>query len=160
MKRLTALMESLMKICVLLFLVSGAALADDNAMRTCRTMTDTASRLACYDRIELAPALAVAAPMPSPEQAFGLPRPQALVQPPAPKKIDAIESTITGTFDGWGPNTRFKLANGQTWQVSDGSEAVLRPVTDQKVTIRRNFIGTIFLEIDGTNQAAKVKRVE
>lgn len=157
-----------MKAFLLLFLVSGAALADDTAMRSCRALTDSAARLGCYDRIELsasataptaaaAPAAAAPAAL-TPQQAFGL-APAAMAVK-APAKIDSIESTIVGTFAGWGPNTRFTLANGQVWRVADGSEATLTPTVNQKVVIKRNFIGTIFLQVDGTNSSPKVRRVE
>jgi len=149
-----------MKAFVLLFLVSSAALADDTAMRACRTVTDTQARLACYDRIELAatPVATPAAPVLTPQQSFGLAPAAMAVQ--APARIDSIESTIVGTFAGWGPNTRFTLANGQVWRVVDGSEATLTPSTNTKVTIKRNFIGTIFLQVEGTNSSPKVRRVE
>lgn len=152
-----------MKAFLLLFLVSGTALADDNAMRACRSVTDTAARLTCYDRIELsatpaaAPA-ALAAPALTPQQAFGLAPTAMAVQ--APAKIDSIESTIVGPFAGWGPTTRFTLANGQIWRVVDGSEATLTPTTNQKVVIKRNFIGTLFMQVEGTNSSPKVRRVE
>lgn len=150
-----------MKAFLLLFLASGAALADDTAMRACRAVTDTASRLACYDSIALAgpAAAAPARPAQTAQQSFGLPPAPMAVQAPE-QKIDAIESTIVGNFDGWGPATRFKLANGQTWRVVDGSEAVLPPTTNQKVKIARNFLGTLFLQVEGSNQSAKVRRVE
>jgi hypothetical protein len=146
-----------MKAFLLLFLVSGAALADDNAMRACRSVTDTAARLTCYDRIELS-ATPAAAPALTPQQSFGLAPAAMAVQ--APAKIDSIESTIVGPFAGWGPNTRFTLANGQIWRVVDGSEATLTPTTNQKVVIKRNFIGTLFMQVEGTNSSPKVRRVE
>lgn len=148
-----------MKAFFFLFLVSGTALADDTAMRACRSVPDSAARLTCYDRIELsATPAALAAPALTPQQAFGLAPAAMAVQVPA--KIDAIESSIVGPFAGWGPNTRFKLANGQVWRVIDGSEATLTPTTNAHVTIKRNFIGTIFLQIEGTNNSPKVRRVE
>lgn len=154
-----------MKALVLLFLVSGAALADDTAMRACRTVTESAARLNCYDKIDLvaAPAAAMVArpapPAPTPQQAFGLAPAPLAVQAPV-QKIDSIESTVVGPFDGWGPNTTFKLANGQTWRVVDGSEAILPQTTNQPVKIARNFLGTMFLQVPGSNNTAKVKRVE
>lgn len=149
-----------MKAFVLLFLVSSAALADDTAMRACRTVTDTQARLTCYDKIELAatPVAQPAAPVMTPQQSFGLAPAAMAVQ--APAKIDSIESTIVGTFAGWGPGSRITLANGQVWRIVDGSEATLTPTTNTKVTIKRNFIGTIFLQVDGTNNSPKVRRVE
>jgi len=153
-----------MKVFALLFLISGAALADDNAMRACRTLTDSAGRLACYDRIALAdttPATPAppAPPALTPQQAFGLPPAPLAAQAPA-QKIDAIESTIVGDFDGWGPNTRFKLANGQTWRIVDGSEAILPRTGNQRVRIARNFLGTLFLQVEGSNHSPKVRRVD
>jgi hypothetical protein len=150
-----------MKAFVLLFLVSGAALADDTAMRACRAQTDTAARLACYDRIELGSTATVApaAPALSPQESFGLPASPMAVRA-APQQIESIDSTVLGTFEGWRPNTRFKLANGQTWRIADGSEAVLPPSTSQKVKITRNFLGTLFLQVEGSNQSPKVRRVD
>jgi hypothetical protein len=153
-----------MKAFVLLFLVSGAALADDTAMRACRAQADTTARLACYDRIELGNAATVtatapAAPALSPQESFGLPASPMAVRA-APQQIESIDSTVLGTFEGWGPNTRFKLANGQTWRIADGSEAVLPPSSSQKVKITRNFLGTLFLQVEGSNQSPKVRRVE
>jgi hypothetical protein len=71
---------------------------------------------------------------------------------------DAIESQLTGLVEGWGPRSLFKLANGQVWQVIDGSSAVLY-LKDPKVKIRRGAMGTFVLEIDGTNETARVNRL-
>lgn len=150
-----------------LLCVSSAALADDAALLACRKLGDTAARLACYDAIPAdaraplvaaapaaAPAAATAAAAPvNPEQSFGL---ENVRRPEEPK---LIESSVVGHLEGWGPNTQFKLANGQVWRVSDGSSGTLDPVTDPKVRITRNVFGTIFIEFAGTNQSAKVRRV-
>jgi hypothetical protein len=77
-------------------------------------------------------------------------------RPDAPQ---AVDSTLVGDFDGWGPTTQFRLANGQVWRVTDGSSAVLERMSNPKVRIARNVFGTTFIEIDGTNNSAKVKRV-
>nr|WP_314547708.1 hypothetical protein [uncultured Massilia sp.] len=138
-----------------LLCASGAALADDGALLACRKLGDTAARLACYDAIPAdagAPRAAAAAPA-NPEQSFGL---ENVRRPEGPK---LIESAVVGRLEGWGPNTRFTLANGQVWRVSDGSSGMLDPVTDPKVRITRNVFGTMFIEFPGTNQSAKVQRV-
>jgi hypothetical protein len=155
----------------LLLLVSSTALADDAAVRQCRALGEPAARLACYDAIPLgavaspaAPAAVAAAAAPAapavaartPEQDFGMER-MKKAQAEEPK---SIESTIVGNFEGWGPNSRFKLANGQVWRVVDGSEAVLAPVANPKVRIEKNFVGTLFLHVEGTNNSAKVRRVQ
>lgn len=148
-----------MKALPLLFLASATALADDAAILTCRTLADTPARLACYDAIpvgaQAAAAPVAAAPARSPEQSFGLEA--AKLREEQPK---AIVSTINGDFDGWGPTTQFRLANGQVWRVIDGSEAVLPRTSNPKVTIERNVFGTLFLKVDGSNNAAKVRRVQ
>jgi hypothetical protein len=151
-------MKPALPLLLTLLCASGAALADDAALLACRKLDDGPARLACYDVIPAdadapRPALAAAAAPADPAQSFGL---ENVRRPEAPKLID---STLVGRFDGWGPNTQFKLANGQVWRVSDGSSGMLDPVTDPKVRISRNMFGTMFIEFPGTNQSAKVKRV-
>jgi len=151
-----------MKALILLLLASGSALADDAAMRHCRAQTDSAARLSCYDAIPLAavgaaPAATVAAaPARTPEQNFGMETVKTKEKEEAPK---SIASTIPGTFDGWSPGQTIKLANGQSWRINDGSQAVLSPMNNPKVKVERNAFGTMFLTIEGTNQSPKVRRV-
>ncbi len=146
---------------------TGAALADDAAILGCRKLADAGARLACYDAIPAsaarpgaAPAAAVpvaaaaAAPAASREQSFGL---ENVRRPEAPRQID---STLAGDFEGWGPNTRFTLANGQVWRVVDGSSATLERTSKPKVRIVRNMFGTMFMEFEGTNSSPKVRRVQ
>jgi hypothetical protein len=151
-----------------LLAASGAALADDAAILKCRTLGDTQARLACYDTIPVgvrppaavpggAPAAAAAvatAPAASPEQRFGLEQVKRKEEEPR-----SIESTIEGEFAGWEPGAQIRLANGQVWRVIDGSSAVLSPVKNPKVKLARNMFGTLFLEIEGTNNSPKVRRV-
>jgi hypothetical protein len=145
-----------------------AAPADDSAILHCRSLSEAGARLACYDAIPVARAGAPApvthaAPVPAPaltqEQSFGIEtikKTEVRAEPETPK---FIESTIPGKFEGWGPNTQFKLANGQVWRVIDGSSADLAPMQDPQVKIVRNLFGTLFLEIAGTNNSPKVRRV-
>jgi len=150
-----------------LTLTAAAALAGpaDEAILGCRAKTDTAARLACYDAIQVntrpaaVSAAAAVAPAAAPargaEQSFGMEAVRQ--QEEAPKSID---STVAGDFDGWGPNSRIRLANGQVWRIVDGSEAVLPRMKNPKVTIERNVFGTLFLKVEGSNNSAKVKRVQ
>jgi hypothetical protein len=137
-----------LKALYLLLFVSGAALADDAAILKCRSLSDTASRLECYDAMPVGAAKTA-------EQSFGIETVKK--QEEAPR---SIESTIVGDFGGWRPGAQIKLANGQVWKVVDGSEAVLTPTQNPKVRIVRNMIGTLFLEIEGTNSSPKVRRVQ
>jgi hypothetical protein len=149
---------SLPVLMVLLLTASGTALADDAALLKCRTLSDTATRVACYDAIPVGaagPATAAAAPARTPEQNFGLEAVKQREAQPA-----SIRSTVVGDFDGWGPGSQIRLANGQVWRVIDGSDAVLPRTKDAAVTIERNVFGTLFLKVDGGNSSAKVRRVQ
>lgn len=137
----------------LLLLVSTSALADDASVLQCRSLADAASRLACYDAMPVGQARPTLA---APGADFG----RETVKPKQEAQPAAIESTIVGQFSGWGPNTRLTLANGQVWRIVDGSASDLPPSRNQKVRIERNLFGTLFLKIDGSNESAKVRRVE
>jgi len=139
-----------------LLLASSTALADDAALLKCRALPDTATRLACYDAIPVGVAGPVAAaPSRTPEQNFGMEAVKEREAQPA-----SIRSTVVGDFDGWGPGSQIRLANGQVWRIIDGSDAVLPRKKDAAVTIERNLFGTLFLKVDGGNSSAKVRRVQ
>ena len=161
-----------MKALLLLLAVSGSALASDADLLRCRSIADVAGRVACYDAIPVATAVrpaaasGVAAAMPvAPSAPAAKPDPTANFGLSATqlRKSDeptTIESTLIGTIDGWSAGTLFKLANGQIWRVADDSAASISEVTNPKVRISRNGIGTIFLEIEGANQAPRVRRLQ
>jgi hypothetical protein len=144
---------------VALLTASSTAFADDAALLKCRTLSDTAMRVACYDAIPVGAvgpgAAAAVAPARTPEQNFGLEAVKQREAQPA-----SIRSTVVGDFDGWGPGSQIRLANGQVWRVIDGSDAVLPRTKDAPVTIERNVFGTLFLKVDGGNSSAKVRRVQ
>jgi hypothetical protein len=131
----------------LLLFVSSAALADDSAVLKCRALAEAASRLACYDAMPLGAASAAD---------FG----SETVRKKPDAQPASMESTVAGEFEGWGPNSRIRLANGQVWRVVDESSAVLPRRSNTKVRIERNLFGTLFLQVEGTNQSAKVRRVD
>lgn len=137
--------------------------AADNAaegLQRCRALTESAARLSCYDSLAeqsakapagAAVAIATATAAPAAAQTFGLTM-QRQSEP------DVIKTQIEGLVEGWGPGRTFTLANGQVWQVSDGSSAVLY-LKNPKVEIRRAALGTFMLELEGTNETARVKRL-
>jgi hypothetical protein len=161
-----------MKPLLLLLLSAGPALADNNAIMQCREVQDSAKRLACYDAIPAqprsaaaqpaqapapvavaaAPTAAPAAPAAKAEQVFGLEEKQK-------KEIDEIASSIVGKFDGWGPGSMIRLANGQIWRVSDDSGGTMVERENPKVIITRGMLGSFFMEIEGSRGAPKVQRV-
>jgi len=137
----------------------GAALADDAAVLACRSLADAAQRLACYDAMPVGAASVTAASAPTtaraPEQQFGIKQQVKEAEP------EQIESSIAGDFDGWSGNTTIKLANGQVWRITDGSQAVLPPMRNPKVRIKRGlFGGAFFFQVDGQNSTARVRRVQ
>lgn len=129
-------------------------------VKTCRQQVDAASRLRCYDAISL-PADAPAATTKSVAHAaeavakFG----QEAVKPPAgnPPALQQVESRIRGRFQGWRPNQRMELENGQVWRIADDSEA-LYDLQDPKVVVHRGLFGAYFLEIDGVPFQVRVVR--
>ena len=146
-------------ILVPLLLLASTALADDAALLRCRGIAEAAARLACYDALPLTGTDAKAgqgASQPTratPEQ-FGL---EAQLAPlPA---LDSIESQIPGLFEGWQPNMKIPLANGQVWQVADGSSRVYG-VNNPKVSIRRGALGAYYLNLEGDNRTVRVRRIQ
>ena len=144
-----------------LVLLSGAALADDAALLRCRAISDAIARLSCYDAIPVAGVEAKAVPgQPAPasqqtmQELFGK---EESIAPPA--GLPAIETNIPGRFEGWGPNTRIRLANGQVWQVADGSSRVY-DMDDPKVTITRGALGAFYLSVAGDNRTVRVRRIQ
>ena len=163
-----------MKVLFALMLVSTAALADDAALLKCRQLEDGPLRLSCYNAIPLSgnkpvpaasavsgAATATAAALPGTAASAGSAAAQPdLVQEFGRQKttqLEAIESSIVGEFDGWVPNQRIRLANGQVWRIADGSDESMS-VTNPKVKLERGAMGAIYMDIDGSRVAPRVKR--
>jgi hypothetical protein len=139
----------------------GAMAADDAAMQRCRDLRDATARLACYDAIPRSvspatPVLGSAAASAPPAASFGL---EFRPSPTAPPLIASIESAIDGPFDGWLPRGQLKLANGQVWEVSDGSQAAYK-LKSPNVKITRGVSGTFFMAIEGVAQTPRVRRLK
>ena len=161
-------------LCALAFAATGA-IANDTELLRCGGMADATARLACYDALtrsvrdgkatvaKPAPAVtapsattAVTAPAALPKQTtqqFGL------EQRATKEELDSINSEIVGPFDSWQANTRITLANGQVWQIADGSGRYIS-LKSQKVRIRRGLLGAFYIEFDGTNHSPRVRRVQ
>jgi hypothetical protein len=154
---------------LLLLLAATSALADEADLLRCRAISDAAARLACYDAIAVptgAPAPPTAARAPAPatpatpatpaspaRDQFGLEHRQEIA------KVEAIESTIPGRFEGWRANERIRFANGQVWQIADDSRGT-HWIENPKVRVRRGALGAFYLEIEGTNRSPRVQRLQ
>lgn len=145
----------------------GIAHAQGNGLLRCRAVSDSVARLACYDALADSESRSIAAepaadrpvgPGRAPtelngEASFGLPRTRQ------PEAVDGADSRLADSFDGWGPNSRVRLTNGQVWQVIDGSSVVLPPGS-RKVRVKRGALGSYYLDIDGLKTSPRVQRVE
>lgn len=83
---------------------------------------------------------------------FGLP------QKPAFDRGEVLETSIAGNFDGWGPDEKITLTNGQVWQINDGSSAGYS-LRDPRVRITRGSFGGFFMQVEGVSQTPRAKRV-
>jgi len=156
-----------------LLAASLPAMAQTEAVARCRALADGAARLACYDAIPLGPAAPVqagnapTATQAVPAVAATAAVPAATVAAPAdfglPKRdaraaAEVVESQIPGSFSGWEPKARWQLANGQVWELIDGSRGAY-DLKDPKVRIRRGVVGNYLMEIEGVAQLLKVRRI-
>jgi hypothetical protein len=150
--------------------------ADDAAMLRCRALAESGPRLACYDALAngIGSAAKSASVAPSAPTVAGA-APAANVPPPTPPlqatsqfglerqaaqaQTESIQSRIDGKFEGWVANALLTFANGQVWQISDGSRAYVELV-NPKVSVRRGFMGAYYLDIDGSNLTPRVRRVK
>jgi hypothetical protein len=150
-----------MKSLLVLMLVSSAALADDGAMLRCRQLTDATARLSCYDAISLGVPAAAAAPVAAATSKAKLEQDFGKEQLRSSEKIDHIESSVAGPFEGWVPNQRIRLVNGQVWQIADdSSEETFTVLNNPKVIIERGAMGAIYMDIDGVRTAPRVRRIK
>jgi len=167
---------------LLALLASVPAWSDDAGLKRCRELADPRARLACYDALPLPKTPAPAAPVPAaPAPAGRAPAASTPAAAPAPpptlppesrearfgieqkaaaqEELPAIQSHIPGLFEGWRPNMRIRLANGQVWQIADDSSRMMER-QDPKVTVRRALLGAFFLDFEGDNRSPRVRRVQ
>jgi len=145
---------------------------------SCRALTDAMSRLACYDAIDISTTgtalgqAGVSGPNTPSSQttevdrdpisraaadlatsAFGLPALRGA------EVTASVASRIVGRFEGWGPSTRVRLANGQIWQVIEDSRGSYE-LSAPEVRVKRGLLGSFFMEIDGVSAVLRVRRVD
>jgi hypothetical protein len=112
------------------------------------------------DRSVSAPSPAVAsgggaAAVATNEQGFGLER----VENAQGKDIKSIQSRYVGEFTGWEGDTTFTLENGQVWQQIE-SGRMSWTATNPVITIKRGFMGSYMLSVEGVNKKVRVKRIK
>lgn len=89
------------------------------------------------------------------EQALQQVQQGAPAPPPGP-----VQTTLNGQFNGFGRGQRYTLDNGQVWEQTDGARLDGVRVSNPAVTIRPGVLGVWWLQIEGYNTRAKVRRVQ
>ena len=152
-------------LCGLLLAGPVAAQSTDEGLMRCRAIAEPTARLACYDALPAAgrsvqggsgtggtdrtPAALPTAP--GEAERFGLSGALA-------GQLQRLESAVGADFEGWYPKDRIRLANGQVWEVVDGSSAALAPRA-RKVVVRRGALGAFYMDFEGSNVSPRVVRI-
>ncbi len=73
---------------------------------------------------------------------------------------EPIQATLEGEFRGFGKGRQYTLDNGQVWeQTDDAMVAGVRKQTPQ-VRITPGLMNVWYLQVDGVNTRAKVRRTK
>jgi len=73
---------------------------------------------------------------------------------------EPITSMINGEFNGFGKGRRYRLGNGQLWEQTDTATLAGVRRIGPTVHIRPGSFGIWWMQIEGYNTRAKVKRIE
>jgi len=73
---------------------------------------------------------------------------------------EPIVSTLPGEFRGFGKGYRYVLANGQEWEQTDDAHRSGTRKSGLATTITPGVAGAWYLQIEGVNLRAKVRRVK
>lgn len=73
-------------------------------------------------------------------------------------QVNQIESTVTGAFENGYEGWTVKLADGSTWQQTDGAPVAFPPRKGDKVVVKRGTLGSYFVRV-GSQPGFKAKRV-
>lgn len=95
------------------------------------------------------------AAMATTESGFGLER----VEGDKRKEVKELRSRYVGEFTGWDGKTVFRLENGQVWQQIEQGRMSWK-ATNPMITIKRGFMGSYVLKVEGVNKTVRVKRIE
>ena len=135
----------------------------------CRTMTDTAARLSCYD--------VAAAALDAAERqgdivvvdrdqistarrenfGFSLPSLPNLFERGGPESVTSIDSTLASATENWEGRWTFTLADGSVWQQIDTAYVSFRNRGTPPVTVRSAALGSYLLVV-GDSRAVRVRR--
>lgn len=138
-------------------------------LRACRALTDTAQRLACYDRVADQMETAQAAGdlvvvergrvQELQKELFGFAAPamSALFRGGQTAQVGAIESTLDRAYRESDGRWRFRLADGALWEQVDHDPVRFENRPGQEVRVRRASLGSYMLTT-GNSRAVRVQR--
>jgi hypothetical protein len=135
----------------------------------CRSIADSAQRLACYDREAAAVSKAIASrdlvvidkarATAARRSLFGFSIPNfGGLFGGGENDVKQIESTIASVGHNPEGGWLLKLADGSTWTQVDDAELGLAPERGEKVTVSRGSLGSFYIQL-GKQPGFKVKRI-
>jgi hypothetical protein len=139
------------------------------SLLACQPVTDAGQRLSCFDKAArgLAEAMnkkevvvvdkARASEAKRSLFGFSIPNFGALFGA-GDEQVNQIESTVTAAFENGYEGWTVKLADGSTWQQTDGMTVALPPHRGDKVVVRRGTMGSYFLKL-GSQPGFRARRV-
>lgn len=148
----------------------GPPPAQVRALLECRQVTDSAERLACYDRAAATLGDAVAkrdlvvfdreSVRKTKRGLFGFSIPNLGIFGDEDEEVEIKQ--LDGVIAGLGRNVDggyvFRLADGSRWTQMDGKMIVLEPRSGDKVVIKKGVLGSYMLSV-AKQPGVKVKRV-
>jgi len=148
----------------------GPPPAQVTALLNCRTITDSAERLACYDKTAATIGDAVAkrdlvvfdreSVKKTKRGLFGFSIPNLGIfgDNDGEVEIKQIDGTIVSTaFNGDGGYV-FRLADGSRWSQMDGKPIAIEPQNGDKVVVKKGALGSYFMAVEG-QPGVKVQRI-
>lgn len=73
----------------------------------------------------------------------------------------SIYTSITGEFRGWNKQgQRFRMDNGQIWQVTDSTSRLKVNLVNPEIVIEPGALGAWYMKVVGYNTRARVKRIK
>ncbi|MGP1666166.1 MAG: hypothetical protein ACTS5I_09725, partial [Rhodanobacter sp.] len=88
-----------------------------------------------------------------------LARAKVLLSPGTEIEYARVESTLTEPFKGWKSGMLFRLANGQTWRVTEGDYWAPAEPAGKAVAIEPGTFGSFFLKFKGISKRARAEPV-
>lgn len=139
------------------------------SLLSCRSITDSTQRLACYDKAAQGFADAVgkkevvvidkARATEARRSLFGFSIPNfGALLGGGSDELSQIESTVTDVVEGPYGALTLRLADGSTWSQIDDTPVALPPRRGDKVIVRRGALGAYFVKL-GSQPGFKARRV-